>query len=193
MADEKNRPGLSAPVGGIDEIMSRAAGGKVAVVERGGEPKIIGKPQDEENKEEESKGNGSGGNGASESKGDGEDVKLEPTENTDGDKAEEQKAADAPRPPEAPQPVPLDKDDAEQIRESLQAMRDLEAQLASARIQYRQTEDDLIDKRKTAQTELNATVKSIAKRNKVPDGWLVNLDLMQFEAPRRQPFPFQRR
>jgi hypothetical protein len=178
MTDSKDRGVATSPVGGIDEIMKRAADGKVAVVERGGEPKIIGKPE-----ESEAKGNGADkDNGTAEAK----EAETELPKN-------EAAAEEAPKAPEAPQPVPLDADDAEQIRESLQAMRELEAQLASARIQYRQTEDDLIEKRKTAQTELNATVKSIAKRNKVADGWMVNLDLMQFEPPRRQPFPFARR
>lgn len=183
MAKQKNRPEAKAPVGGIDEVMKRSVDGKVGVVERGGEPKVVGSTD----KEDESKDNGAdgGGNGAAKTEEGPRELASE--------KTEKKEAAEAPKAPDVPQPVPLDDDDAEQIREALQSMRDFEAQLASARIQYRQTEDDLIDKRKTAQTELNATVKSIAKRNKVPDGWMVNLDLMQFEPPRRQPFPFQRR
>lgn len=196
MTDESTPRRIDSPVGGLDEIMNRAAGGRVAVVERGGEPKIIGKPQSESkdaSKTEES----NGGNGAEEKKEEpaaaASEAASEETKESAEAGSEAQKQEESPRPPEGPQPVPLDQGDADQIRESLQAMRELEAKLAAARIQYRQAEDELIEKRKTAQTELNATVKSIAKRNKVPDGWMVNLDLMQFEPPRRQPFPFTRR
>lgn len=167
--DEHRNP--SDPLDTMSSALSRAVDGKVAVVERGGPPKIV----TASDVEGESKDNG---NGAS-----------EPT-----DKAAEETEAkvdgDAPKVPAGKEPVSIDDSDAEQIREALQAMRNFEGQLAQIRIQYREQEDSLIENRKTSQTELNATIKSIAKRNKVEDGWIVNLDLMQFEPPKRQPYPF---
>jgi hypothetical protein len=171
MTDEKNQKGHNPidPINALESVMKRSVDGKVGVVERGSEAKVMS-------------ADGEAAAGAEPDKGNGAAHPQEPTA------PPEPGVLATPEAPSAPQSVPLDEDDAQQIREALQSMRNFEGQIASIRIQYREQEDKLIEQRKTAQTELNATIKSIAKRNKVDEGWLVNLDLMQFEPPKRPPF-----
>ena len=93
--------------------------------------------------------------------------------------------------PVEPQPVelptgPIQVDEAEgvAINQAVAALRAVDSKLAALRLQYRRQEDDLISQRGSVENELNATVKMAAKRHDVPEGWLINIDVGQFEPPR---------
>jgi hypothetical protein len=113
------------------------------------------------------------------------------------------KIVEAPRPgdngagdqekPKAPEPIKVDEADVDTIKETLQTLRNIEAQVAQNRMQYLEKEEALLKQRKEATSDLQSTIKTIGKRQKVPQDWMLNLENMSFEAPKRQPFPFARR
>lgn len=81
-------------------------------------------------------------------------------------------------------PIRVDEAEAGSINQAVAALRAVDSRLAALRLQYRRQEDDLITQRRTVENELNATVKMAAKRHDVPEGWLINVDVGQFEPPR---------
>jgi hypothetical protein len=95
--------------------------------------------------------------------------------------------------PTAPEPIKVDEADVDTIKETLQTLRNIEAQVAQNRMQYLEKEESLLKHRKEATSDLQSTIKTIGKRQKVPQDWLLNLENMSFEPPKRQPFPFARR
>jgi hypothetical protein len=99
----------------------------------------------------------------------------------------------APEKPKAPEPIKVDEADVETVRETLQNLRGIEAQVAQNRMQYLEKEEALLAQRKDATSDLQSTIKTIGKRQKVPQDWMLNIETMSFEPPKRQPFPFARR
>jgi hypothetical protein len=92
-----------------------------------------------------------------------------------------------------PEPIKIEEGDAETIRESLTQLRNTETQIAQMRVQYLEREGQLLEQRRNAQADLNSTLKTIGKRQKVPQEWVLNIETMCFEPPKRPSFPFQRR
>ncbi len=92
-----------------------------------------------------------------------------------------------------PEPINIEEGDAETIRESLMQLRNTETQIAQMRVQYLEREGQLLEQRRNAQADLNSTLKTIGKRQKVPQDWVLNVETMCFEPPKRTSFPFQRR
>jgi hypothetical protein len=98
-----------------------------------------------------------------------------------------------PEKPAAPEPIKVDEADVETVRETLQTLRNIEAQVAQNRMQYLEKEEALLAQRKDATSDLQSTIKTIGKRQKVPQDWMLNIETMSFEPPKRQAFPFARR
>lgn len=123
-------------------------------------------------------------------RGSGEAKIVEMPKPDGGNGIGEPKASEGPK---APEPIQVDETDAETIRESLQALRGIDANISHLRVQYLEQEQKLLEQLKDAKADLNSTIKTIGKRQKVPQDWMLNADNMCFEPPKRQAFPFARR
>lgn len=157
-----------SPEATLASIAARAAGGRVAVLERGAnQPKIV-RRQDVAKKDR---------------------LENTETETNPGDEAAPAIPILQAGPGGQPgQQIDISPDAANDIREVIGIMSRIEGQVGALSLRYQADMDALKGQHADASKNFQSVISLVARRHKVPQGWVLNLERMAFvPAPQQQP------